>query len=445
MLTLRSRETSGSNAVRTGRPLGGRVSADGTFTLLPARLPVERSRRAHASDPKKYVPTCERHSNSIKSCQFSASLPCMTPQVLDSPELSAIRDAITRADRLVLTSHLRPDGDALGSEIALARALLALGKEVMILNADGPPRNLDWLVDQQPKGLVQKYAGGGNMAQTKAIAEADVLVVLDTNATHRLGDVGPRFEQAGKPVLLLDHHPDPERWFTHSCVRTDAAATGEIVYDLIAGIDPELIDEAVATALYVGIMTDTGSFRYGATTPRTHAIVSDILERGSLRPEPIHVALFDGRSREGLALLSAALSTITLHYGGRLATMFVTQEMIRRTGAFFDETEGLVNYALGLDGVRAAAIFLEIPAGVKASFRSTGDCPINAWAGKFGGGGHANASGAFIKNGKLPRVLNDVVDAAPDHIVLDPDAPPPSDDLDADALDLLKQFQGKLD
>jgi phosphoesterase RecJ-like protein len=228
-------------------------------------------------------------------------------------------------------------------------------------------------------------------------------------------------------------------------VRTDAAATAEIVYDLVVGMDPALISTDVATALYVGIMTDTGSFRYGATTPRTHAIVSDLLERGGIRPEPIHVALFDGRSREGLLLLSAALGTITTHYDGRLATMVVTQDMVRRSGAFFDETEGLVNYALALDGVLAAVIFLEVPSGVKASFRSKGECPINAWAARFGGGGHANAAGAFITNGKLPRVHKDVVDSAPEHIVVDPAAPPPGDGLDADALDLLRQFQGGID
>ena len=368
------------------------------------------------------------------------------PDVHDSPDLAAVRDALAGARRVVMTTHLRPDGDALGTEIALARALSARGVEVLALNADGAPRNLDWLLEEQPPGLVQTYESG-DLAQATAVAEADVLLVVDTNAGHRLGAVEAVFRQAGKPILLLDHHPDPEDWFDAACVRTDAAAAAEIAYDLIVGLDPDLIDRAVATALYVGIMTDTGSFRYGATTPRTHAIVADVLDRGDLRSEPIHVALFDGRSREGLALLSASLGTIQTYYEGRFATMFVTGDMVRQSGAFFDETEGLINYALSLDGVIAAAIFLEIPSGVKISFRSKGDCPINGWAAQFGGGGHANASGAFVKNGQLARVMKDVVREAPHHVAAGPHAEPPSEDasLSTDDLDLLKQFNGSID
>ena len=364
--------------------------------------------------------------------------------VRDSPDLAAVRDALAGADRVVLTTHLRPDGDALGTEIAIARALQTLGKTVTVLNADPPPRNLDWLADEQPDGLLHVYESG-DMAQAEAVARADVLLVVDTNAGHRLGAVERVFRQSGKPVLLLDHHPDPEDWFDVACVRTDAAAAAEIAYDLIAGIDPGLVDRAVATALYVGVMTDTGSFRYGATTPRTHAVVADVLARGDLRPEPIHVALFDGRSREGLALLSASLATITTHYEGRLATLFVTQDMIRTSGAFFDETEGLINYGLSLDGVLAAVIFLELSSGVKLSFRSKGDCPINGWAAAFGGGGHANASGAFVKDGQLGRVMKDVVDAAPRHVAVDPAVLDEDEHELSDAdLALLAQFKGSL-
>jgi phosphoesterase RecJ-like protein len=315
---------------------------------------------------------------------------------------------------------------------------------VLCLNADPAPRNLDWLAEEQPSGMVQTYEAG-NLEQAQAVASADVLLVVDTNSEKRLGDVAKVFRQAGKPIVLLDHHPDPESWFTVSHVQTDAAAAAEIAYDLIVGIDPDLIDRAVATALYVGIMTDTGSFRYSATTPKTHAVVADILERGDLKAEPIHISLFDGKSREGLALLSMALGTIDTHYNGRLATIFVTQDMIRSSGAFFDETEGLINYALQLDGVLAAVIGLELTSGVKLSFRSKGDCPINKWAGRFGGGGHANASGAFVQGGQIRRTLKEVVDAAPEHVMADPnDVGDTSDDLTDADLALLAQFNGSL-
>ena len=229
-------------------------------------------------------------------------------------------------------------------------------------------------------------------------------------AAHRLGKVADRVKGASAKKLLLDHHPDAEGWFDLACVRTETASTGELVYELIAGHDPELIDEHIATALYVAIMTDTGSFRYGATRPSTHRTIADLLERGGISPEPIHINIFDERTRESLRLLARALETITTHYDGRLAAMVITQDILRETGAYFDETEGLINYALGLKGVIAALIFLETPSGIKVSFRSNGAVNVNVLARQFGGGGHVRAAGALIE-GRMDQVRQDVTHA----------------------------------
>ncbi len=359
--------------------------------------------------------------------------------------LDAVRQALLDAERVLVTSHIRPDGDALGSEIAVARFLRKLGKEVTVLNADPEPRTLAWLAAEQPDDLLVVYEAG-DLAQAEAAARADAFLVVDTGAGHRLGPVEARFKSTTGKRLLIDHHPDPEPLFDLVCVRTDCASTAEIVYDLIAGYDPGLIDTAIATALYVGIVTDTGSFRYSATTARTHRVVADLLERGGIAPEPIHIAVYDGRTREGLRLLARALDTIAVHYDGRLASLYVTQEMLREAGAFFDETEGLINYGLSLDGVEAAVIALETPSGVKLSFRSKGDCPINAWAARFGGGGHPNASGAYVTGKPLHRVLKEVIDSAPRHVAAGPAGEDDDDDeLTADALALLASFKGKLD
>ena len=358
-----------------------------------------------------------------------------------------MRETLLAAERVVVTSHIRPDGDAIGSELGVALFLQKLGKTVNVLNADPEPRTLGWLADPYRGNLLQVYQEG-HLPHAEAFAHADAVLVVDTNTLHRLGTTAAPTKSALATKLLLDHHLDPERWFDVACTRTDASATGELVYSLIAGHDPDLIDTAIATALYAAIMTDTGSFRYGATTPRTHAVVADLLDRGDLSPEPIHIAINDGRSREGLRLLSRSLDTIATHYGGRLATMYVSSAMLRETGAFSDEMEGLVQYALSLDGVLAAVILLELAGGVKASFRSKGDCAVNGWAGRFGGGGHANASGAFMKGITLTRALKEVVDQAPPHLVLDPSAPTEESDdaaLSADDLALLTQFQGSID
>ena len=366
--------------------------------------------------------------------------------VLRDPDLDAVREALLAARRVAITTHIRPDGDALGAELGVALFLQKLGEEVHVLNADPEPRPLGWMLDPYRGGLVQTYEEG-HLPHAEAFALADAVLVVDTNALHRLGTTAAPTKGAPGKKLLLDHHPDPERWFDAACTRTDASAAGELVYSLIAGHDPGLIDAGIATALYAAIMTDTGSFRYGATTPRTHAVVADLLARGDLSPEPIHVAIHDGRTREGLLLLARSLATIATHYNGRVATMYVDQRMLRETGASSDEMEGLVQYALSLDGVQAAVILLELAGGVKASFRSKGDCPINGWAGKFGGGGHANASGAFLKGFPMARALKEVVDAAPRHLAVDPDVqgePEGDRSLSAEERALLAQFQGSL-
>lgn len=344
---------------------------------------------------------------------------------------------------MVLTSHIRPDGDAIGSELGVAHFLKALGKEALVVNSDAEPRNLGWLLDDHGGGFVETFEDG-KLSQIEAFASADVLLVLDTGAAHRLGKLEDRVKGMSARKLLIDHHPDPEEWFDLACVRTEAASTGELVYELIAGHDPGLIDEHIATALYAAIMTDTGSFRYGATRPNTHRVVADLLERGGISPEPIHIKIFDQRTRESLRLLARALETITTHYDGRLASMVISQDILRESGAYFDETEGLINYALGLKEVVAAIIFLETPKGIKVSFRSKGDCPVNDWAARFGGGGHANAAGAYIRGTPLSRVFKDVIDKAPLHIMAEA-ASSGDDEISNDDLALLSAFRGKLD
>lgn len=361
-----------------------------------------------------------------------------------SASIDDIHNALLGAERVVLTSHIRPDGDAIGSELGVAHFLKALGKEVVVINSDSEPRRLGWLLDEHGGELVEKYEEG-KLSQIEAFATADVVMVVDTGAAHRLGKVAERVQDAPGKKLLLDHHPDPETWFDLACVRTEAASTGELVYELIAGHDPNLIDENIATALYAAIMTDTGSFRYGATRPSTHRVVADLLERGGISPEPIHINIFDQRTRESLRLLSRALETITTHYSGRLASMVITQEILRESGAYFDETEGLINYALGLAGAVAALIFLETPHGIKVSFRSKGDCEVNGWAAQFGGGGHMNASGAYLRGKPLNSVVKEVIDKAPLHVMSSDPITAEDEDISQDDLALLSAFKGKLD
>ena len=351
--------------------------------------------------------------------------------------LSTVLSQLLDAERVVITTHLRPDGDALGSQIALGLFLRKLGKEVSLINSDPAPRNLEWMTDITP---VTTFTGA--LKQLKRINEADTLVVVDTGVEERIGKLGPSWRDAPGVKLLIDHHPGPENWFDHQYLRVDAAAAGEMVYELIAAHDPDLIDGEIATALYAAIMTDTGSFRYGSTTARVHQITADLLERGDIAPEPIHVAIFDTRMPSTLRLLSRALETITTVYDGQLAYVVVSLDAMNGVGARSDEAEGIVSYPLSLEGVKAAVIFLETPSGIKCSFRSKGALAINGWARAFGGGGHRNAAGAYIRE-PLRDVIDRVIASAPTHLDLGEEYEL-SDEIGADDLALLASFRGKL-
>ncbi len=350
------------------------------------------------------------------------------------PVLAQLLDA----ERVVISTHIRPDGDALGSQIALALFLRKLGKHVTLLNADPPPRNLEWMLE-----LSDVTTFTGALKQLKRIAEADALVVVDTNTEERIGKLGPILRDATAPKLLVDHHPGPERWFDHQLLRTDASATGEILYDIIAEHDAGLIDAEIATALYAAIMTDTGSFRYGSTTARVHQITADLLARGDIVPEPIHVAIFDTRLPSSLRLLARALDTITTVYDGQIAYVVVSLDAMNGAGARSDEAEGIVSYPLSLEGVRAVVMFLETPSGIKCSFRSKGALAINGWARAFGGGGHRNAAGAYVRDELLREVIDRVIAAAPTYLDLGEEYEHDGEISEAD-LALLASFQGKL-
>jgi bifunctional oligoribonuclease and PAP phosphatase NrnA len=351
-----------------------------------------------------------------------------------------VLSALLAAERVVITTHVRPDGDALGSQIGLALFLRRLGKQVAMLNSDPPPRNLDWLMD-----LAEVETYDGSLIQRQVIEAADAIVLVDTGVLERVGNLAPAVSASPARKLLIDHHPMPEDWYDARLLRTEASSTGELVFDVISAHDAGMIDTAIATALYTAIMTDTGSFRYGSTTPRVHRIVAELLERGDIRPESIHVAIYDMRQLSGLRLLGLVLDTITTLYDGRVAYAHITPDMLRLAGANSEEAEGFVSYPLSLEGVQAVVMFLEISTGVKASFRSKGDVPVNDWARHFGGGGHRNAAGAFIRQ-PLKRVIKDVMGAAPQFIDIGPREvpldPDPSRLAPEDAA-LLSAFGGK--
>ncbi len=321
---------------------------------------------------------------------------------------------IREHDRFFITTHLGPDGDAVGSQLALGRFLEKMGKSVAMVNADEVDYNLDWM-----PGAGDIAVFDGSLGQHEALAEAEVAFVLDTNDEERIGKVGSLVRDATATTVLVDHHLEPEHWFDVFFVREEAAATGELVYEIIDGLAPDLIDEGIATALYTAIMTDTGSFRYSSVTPALHRSVADILERGGIGPAPIHETIYDRKSMPGLRLLGRMLNRIRLRYNGQLGYSVVTQRMVEDTGASWDDKQGFVNYVLSIEDVKTALLFSETDDGAKISFRSEADVRVDQWARHFGGGGHRNAAGAYVKRPTFEKTIETVIDAASDYIAFD--------------------------
>jgi phosphoesterase RecJ-like protein len=316
------------------------------------------------------------------------------------------------SDSVVICTHIRPDGDAIGSQLALAHFLEAQGITAHCINTDAAAPNLTWM-----PGAEALQTFDGSLAQRQLIDAADVIAIVDTNKLSRIGEVHTAVEASQAPRVLIDHHLEPEPGFDATFSRDTASSTGELIYELIAAHDATAIDEAIATNLYVAIMTDTGSFRYSSVTPRVHDIIADLLRRGDLSPEPIHSAIYDTRTFAGLRLLSRSLDTLRVRYDGFVSYMLITRQMLDAAEASTDDAEGFVNYPLSMRGVQAALLFTETAKGVKISFRSKGDVAINGWAKAFGGGGHRNASGVFIE-GALDEVVEAVIAAAPTHLDL---------------------------
>lgn len=322
--------------------------------------------------------------------------------------IDSLLPLVLENESFIITTHIRPDGDAIGSQVGLGLFLKRLGKSVRMMNDEAAPHNLDWLTE--PNGVEVFH---GSLEQRQQIDEADVVVVVDTNCAERLGSLATPIRQSKATTVLIDHHPEPEGWFDYAWVREGEAATGQMIFELIAAYGLEVVGKPVAEALYAAIMTDTGSFRYSSVTADVHRSIAELVDRGDLAVESIHSLVYDRRSLNGIRLLGRAVESIRLVYDGRLGYMIVTHDMAEETGASLSETDGFIDYVLAIEGVEVGVIFKEGGKGTKMSFRSKGAWPVNRWAQHFEGGGHRNASGAYVEDLPFEEVVSAVVEAAP--------------------------------
>ena len=337
----------------------------------------------------------------------------MTPA---SAHRAAFHDFIRRHNRFLLTTHINPDGDGIGSEIAAALWLRAAGKSVRVMNDSVVPPGFLFLVRVQPIEVFEP-----ELAEQR-FAEADALIVLDTSNRQRMGRLAPLLDRHIIPVAVVDHHVSHATGFGEvNVIEPEASATGEIVYDLIREAGGTITTD-IAEALYVALITDTGSFRYSNTDSHAHRMAAELLGYG-LEPQKINAAVHSHASAERWRFFGEVLSGLELIEGGRVVVLEATPEQFQRHGVSGSDTDGLVDIPRTIAGVDVVVLFSEVePGKVKVSLRSTGRVTIDRVASRLGGGGHPHAAGVLLRGSRgearerilpdLSRVLSEAEAAA---------------------------------
>ncbi len=296
-------------------------------------------------------------------------------------------------------SHVRPDGDCIGSQIAVCRWLEKKGFTAFAFNDDDLPMNLQWMTDFYP---IRK-------PDAALTDQCDLFILVDGNAPHRFGSYTDWQDRKERPVFMIDHHPDPEDVFDISISVVKASSTCELIYNLISEDDINRIDVETAKALYTGIITDTGSLQFDSVSAETLEIAADLLRIGQFKPNEVAEKVFSNQTKPQLLLLSRALATIELFADNQIAVMSVTETMFDETETNNSDTGGLVNYPLSITGIKAAVLFKDLGEdGIKMSLRSKSEVDVNVWARQLGGGGHKKAAGAWHK-GPLKTAIEETV------------------------------------
>ena len=309
-------------------------------------------------------------------------------------ELAQIRDAILSRQRFLITSHARPDGDSIGSQLAMAFALDALGKSVRIVNADAAPDHYQEFPGMERIEIAPSVEG----------ANVDAVIVMECSDLSRTGVSGLESQF----IINIDHHAGNRMYGAINWYDLTAAACGEMVFDVIAALGVTLTPE-IATHIYLAILTDTGSFHHSNITPRTFEICRECVEAG-VNPAVMARRVFDSNSFGKLKLIGSLLDDMELEDEGRLAVLHMDDEMLRSAGATHNDTEGLINLPLTAREIQAVVFFkIGTDGQVRVSLRSKYDVDVRQVANAYGGGGHKNAAG-FTADGNMSEVKGEIIE-----------------------------------
>ncbi len=363
----------------------GRVDARAGRLPVPGS-PIDRQ-------PQKYGP--RPRGTLLYYCIFGR---------MNSEDIATVKSILSQAQKIVIVPHRNPDGDAIGSSLALQGYLKGLGQQVHIIAPNDHPRFLKWMPGNA--GIIN-YEWETQRAQ-RLLDEASVIFTLDFNDLSRVGPMEESLKGAKADFIMVDHHQQPTDYARVCYSDTTMSSTCEMVYNFIEYLGgAQDIGKEIATNLYTGIMTDTGSFKYRSTTSRTHRVVAELIERGADNME-IHRQVFDTNSPARIQLLGTALSNLVILPEYRTAYITLKQEELDAHDYKKGDTEGFVNYGLNIENIVFALIFIENREEgiIKISLRSVGDFSVNEFAREhFGGGGHTNAAG-----GRSEQTMEGTVD-----------------------------------
>lgn len=312
-------------------------------------------------------------------------------QKISKGNANIIKNLISSKEQIVITSHHNPDGDAIGSVLGLHHILSAMGCNSIMIIPNEIPDFLTWLPGSEK---ILRFSKNSKVA-AEAIRSAEIIFSLDYNSPKRLEGMQSNFDQSSAIKILIDHHPNPDSVFQWTLSDTRASSTAELVYEFAAIMDLESrVDENSALCIYTGIMTDTGSFSYACSNPRTFEIAAKLIAKG-VKGEMAQQLVYNNFSESRMRLLGYSLeSKMKVFPEFRTAFISLTQEELKRFKYKIGDTEGLVNYPLSIKNIIFSALFIENKGFVKVSLRSVGAFPANKICEEFfSGGGHVNAAG----------------------------------------------------
>ena len=307
-------------------------------------------------------------------------------------DILAVQKLLATPKKIAIIPHRSPDGDAMGSTLALYHFLLKLNHQPTVIAPNDFPNFLAWL----PSSETVLVYENDRTNTTKILNEAEIVFTLDFNALHRTGEMEQVLNKLTVPMIMIDHHQKPDDYATVTYSDTAFGSTCEMIYNFISFLDKkELIDKTIATCIYTGILTDSGSFRFPSTTSTTHRVVAELIDLG-IENSQIYSNLFDNNSYNSLQLLGRALQNMKVKPEFKTAYISLSQSELDEFHYEKGDTEGIVNYGLSIKGIIFAAIFIEHREEniIKISFRSQGNFDVNQFAREnFSGGGHINAAG----------------------------------------------------